>query len=88
MHFYTGLKHVYWPQYGRVISQYYVLRFSCILAHYKLLLIYKIGVQFPNMTFMLDGILAMEVSYLKPQWKEYIILVSNFMHLQHRAKYI
>jgi len=40
------------------------------------------------MTVMLDGILTMEVSYLKPQWKEYIILVSNFIHLQIRAKYI
>jgi len=40
------------------------------------------------MTLMLDGFLAIEVSYLKPQWKEYIILASNFMHLQLKAKYI
>jgi len=40
------------------------------------------------MTVMLDGILAIEVSYLIPQWKEYIIMASNFIHLHLRAKYI
>jgi hypothetical protein len=42
------------------------------------------------MIVVLDGILAMEVSYLKPQWKEYIILASNFIRVTFNvtAKYI
>ena len=38
------------------------------------------------MTVILDRILAMEVSYLNPQWKKYIILDSNFIHLTFNVR--